>query len=117
LPYRSRKIPFFSCKNTAFTPYISPDAAGHDKEWLGNLSLPGRGGSETFGLTADAIKEAIPSFVSCLQGRGLMIKEMRAPHAHDQDGTQTYFKDWGKGQPVVFSHGCQLAFEDFQNGT
>ncbi|NMO52425.1 alpha/beta hydrolase [Actinoplanes sp. TBRC 11911] len=35
------------------------------------------------------------------------------PRINSNDGTEIYYKDWGSGQPIVFSHGWPLSSDDW----
>src|SRR3984885_7293211 len=37
------------------------------------------------------------------------------PTIKTKDGMEIYYKDWGKGQPIVFSHGWPLSADDWDN--
>src|SRR5262245_49021935 len=40
-------------------------------------------------------------------------KEKTMPTITTKDGVEIFYKDWGSGQPIVFSHGWPLSSDDW----
>jgi non-heme chloroperoxidase len=55
----------------------------------------------------------LPGHKYFLHTSSKFIKEISMGMITVKDGTQIYYKDWGTGQPIVFSHGWPLSSDDW----
>src|ERR1700677_1383961 len=70
------------------------------------------------GASCIAVAAAVPSLVDAMatpdptSSPNLLNGEMTMSFATTKDGLQIYYKDWGTGPAIVFSHGWALSADD-----
>jgi non-heme chloroperoxidase len=92
----------------------STRSAGHQGPTRRNILVMGIGAAATVVLSAFAQPlQSKPEIAAGLAGQPEGTKKVNMLTV--KDGTQIYYKDWGTGQPIVFSHGWPLSADAFED--
>jgi non-heme chloroperoxidase len=75
--------------------------------------LIGAAGMITLSAVAPSVFAAHSKASSALRESTKPTGANRMPFITTKDGTEIFYKDWGKGRPIVFHHGWPLSADDW----